>query len=52
MQHFIEKANQLGQQKTPFFFLIDFEQKNRLSIRLQQWKRAEFYLIFHIKKII
>ena len=30
MQHFIEQANHYGKQRTPFFFLIDFEKEKPL----------------------
>ncbi|OOF67564.1 aminodeoxychorismate synthase component I [Rodentibacter caecimuris] len=36
MQYFIQKANQFGAQRIPFFFLIDFEQQKPLIIPLCQ----------------
>lgn len=36
MQDFIDKANQYGQAKRPFFFLIDFEQEKPLIFPLEE----------------
>ncbi|MDH2997608.1 aminodeoxychorismate synthase component I [Pasteurellaceae bacterium LFhippo2] len=36
MQKFIQQANLLGSQKTPFFFLIDFEQRKPLIFPLAE----------------
>ncbi len=36
MQHFIEQANIYGTQRTPFFFLIDFEQEKPLVFPLEK----------------
>ncbi|OOF58746.1 aminodeoxychorismate synthase component I [Rodentibacter myodis] len=35
MQHFIQQANHYGKERTPFFFLIDFEQKKPLILPLE-----------------
>lgn len=50
MQHFIEKANQLGQQKTPFFFLIDFEQKKPLIYPLATMEKSGILFDFPHQK--
>lgn len=46
MQHFIHTANQFGQQRKPFFFLIDFEQKKPLIAPLEQAHQHGISFIF------
>lgn len=36
MQQFISQANQFGQEKRPFFFLIDFEQQKPIILPLEE----------------
>ncbi len=36
MQNFIQTANQFGEQKQPFFFIIDFEQQKPLIVPIEQ----------------
>ena len=43
MQQFIEQANELGRQRQPFFFLIDFEQQKPLLCPLEQAKQHNLY---------
>ncbi|BFU60058.1 MULTISPECIES: aminodeoxychorismate synthase component I [Rodentibacter] len=46
MQHFIEKANRYGAQRTPFFFLIDFEREKPRIFPLE--KAASQGIFFNI----
>ncbi|QLB20402.1 aminodeoxychorismate synthase component I [Vespertiliibacter pulmonis] len=50
MQKFIQTANQFGKQKTPFFFLIDFEQKNPLIYPLSEIQNSQIKFEFPHKK--
>lgn len=43
MQHFIEQANYYGNARTPFFFLIDFEQQKPLIFPLQEAENHGIY---------
>ncbi|WGE58314.1 aminodeoxychorismate synthase component I [Actinobacillus equuli] len=49
MQHFIQIANQLGQQKSPFFFLIDFEQQKPIICPLEQAAASGLFFDFFCK---
>ncbi|EFM96272.1 aminodeoxychorismate synthase component I [Actinobacillus pleuropneumoniae] len=49
MQHFIQTANQLGQQKSPFFFLIDFEQQKPIICPLEQAVASGLFFDFFCK---
>ncbi|VEI46733.1 para-aminobenzoate synthase component I [Actinobacillus equuli] len=49
MQHFIQIANQLGQQKSPFFFLIDFEQQKPIICPLEQAAANGLFFDFFCK---
>ncbi|WGE82570.1 aminodeoxychorismate synthase component I [Actinobacillus equuli] len=49
MQHFIQTANQLGQQKSPFFFLIDFEQQKPIICPLEQAAANALFFDFFCK---
>ncbi|WP_018651157.1 aminodeoxychorismate synthase component I [Actinobacillus capsulatus] len=49
MQHFIQTANQLGQQKSPFFFLIDFEQQKPIICPLEQTATSGLFFDFFCK---
>lgn len=46
MQYFIQKANQLGAQKTPFYFLIDFEQQKPLIYTEEELIESDLHLQF------
>lgn len=43
MQHFIEQANHYGKQRTPFFFLIDFEKEKPLICPLENSAQQSIY---------
>ena len=43
MQHFIEQANHYGKQRTPFFFLIDFEKEKPLICPLENSAQQGIY---------
>lgn len=43
MQHFIEQANRYGKNRTPFFFLIDFEQQKPLIFPLKDAEKHGVY---------
>ena len=43
MQHFIEQANYYGKQRTPFFFLIDFEKEKPLICPLENSAQQGIY---------
>ena len=43
MQHFIEQANHYGKQRTPFFFLIDFEKRNHWFVPLENSAQQGIY---------
>ncbi|WP_440210723.1 aminodeoxychorismate synthase component I [Actinobacillus pleuropneumoniae] len=49
MQHFIQTANQLGQQKSPFFFLIDFERQKPMICPLEQAAARGLFFDFFCK---
>lgn len=46
MQHFIQTANQLGEQQIPFFFLIDFEQKAPIIFKLNEADKQPIQFTF------
>lgn len=46
MQDFIQQANQFGQEKCPFFFLIDFEQQKPIIFPLAQAKQHALQFVF------
>lgn len=46
MQQFIQTANQLGKQRIPFFFLIDFEQKKPLIYPLTEIQNSNITFEF------
>ncbi|KMK51445.1 aminobenzoate synthetase [[Actinobacillus] muris] len=50
MQTFIHTANQFGQAKRPFFFLIDFEQQKPLILPLENTKTSGLFFDFFCKK--
>lgn len=43
MQHFIEQANHYGKQRTPFFFLVDFEKEKPLICPLENSAQQGIY---------
>ena len=43
MQHFIKQANHYGKQRTPFFFLIDFEKEKPLICPLENSAQQGIY---------
>ena len=43
MQHFIKRANHYGKQRTPFFFLIDFEKEKPLIYPLENSAQQGIY---------
>lgn len=49
MQDFIDKANQYGQAKRPFFFLIDFEQEKPLIFPLEEAHISGLFFEFFCK---
>lgn len=49
MQDFIQTANQFGQAKRPFFFLIDFEQQKPLIFSLQDCAASGLFFDFFCK---
>lgn len=51
MQHFIQTANQLGQQKSPFFFLIDFEQQKPIICPLEQAAASGLFFDFFANRM-
>ncbi|MDG6882453.1 Anthranilate synthase component 1 [Phocoenobacter uteri] len=52
MQNFIQIANQFGKQKSPFFFLIDFEQQKPLIMPLEQTYTSGVIFSFFCKNNI
>lgn len=46
MQDFIQQANQYGQEKCPFFFLIDFEQQKPIIFPLAQANQHALQFVF------
>lgn len=50
MQTFIHSANQFGQAKRPFFFLIDFEQQKPLILPLEDTETSGLFFDFFCKK--
>ncbi|AKO46082.1 aminodeoxychorismate synthase component I [[Haemophilus] ducreyi] len=46
MQQFIQTANDFGQQKHPFFFLIDFEQQKPIIVPLEQAQVSGLFFDF------
>ncbi|AAP95373.1 p-aminobenzoate synthase component I [[Haemophilus] ducreyi 35000HP] len=46
MQQFIQAANDFGQQKRPFFFLIDFEQQKPIIVPLEQAQVSGLFFDF------
>ncbi|MEG9545527.1 aminodeoxychorismate synthase component I [Mannheimia sp. HC-2023] len=49
MQDFIDKANQYGRAKRPFFFLIDFEQEKPLIFPLEEAHTSGLFFEFFCK---
>jgi para-aminobenzoate synthetase component 1 len=45
-QDFIQQANQFGKAKTPFFFLIDFEQQKPILCPLNQMDEQGIFVQF------
>ncbi|WP_150539151.1 aminodeoxychorismate synthase component I [Actinobacillus vicugnae] len=52
MQHFIQTANQWGQQRRPFFFLIDFEQQKPIICLLEETATSGLFFDFFCKSNI
>lgn len=48
MKDFIQQANQLGRERSPFFFLIDFEQKKPIILPLATENDATSGLLFDV----
>lgn len=51
MQDFINKANQYGKVKRPFFFVIDFEQEKPLLFPLEEAQASGLFLTFFVNLI-
>ncbi|QIW14980.1 aminodeoxychorismate synthase component I [Pasteurellaceae bacterium RH1A] len=52
MQNFIQTANQFGQARRPFFFLIDFEQQKPLILPLEEAHASGLFFDFFCKSNI